>query len=95
MNTKEKDAELVSVIEEAMATSQSDAEALEKVIKFQKGHRGLVGLHIGAPLDVLCGQRTVEDPEKESENIAHAVLMIMLASAKGQLEEVDVSKADL
>ena len=89
---KKVDMELVNVIEDAMANSKSSTEALDKVIEWEKEHRGLKGFHVSAPLDVLCGVRKVEDPANEAEKIAHDVLRMHLASVKGQLKEVDVSE---
>ena len=92
METNKIDEELVNFIESAMSEAKSNMEALDKVVEWQKKHRGLTGFHVSAPLDVLCGQREVEDPYAESEEIAHEVLMVMLESARGQLKEVDVTK---
>ena len=87
----EIDEELVKVIEDAMATSKSSQEALDKVIVFEKEHRGLKGFHVSAPLDVMCGVRKIDDPYSEAEKMAHAVLLMELERAKGQLKEVDVT----
>ena len=92
MRTNEIDEELATFIEATMDNEKSHCAALDKVIAWQKEHRGLKGFHISAPLDVMCGQRQVEDPYAESEKMAHDVLKMMLASARGQLEEVDVTK---
>ena len=88
---KKEDTELVKVIDDAIANSKDYVEALDKVIKFEKEHRGLKGMHISAPLDVLCGQRKVEDPHGEANKIAHDVLKMRRASALRQLKEVDVT----
>ena len=89
---KKVDTELVKVIEDAIANSKSSTEALDKVIEWEKEHRGLIGFRVSTPLDVLCGVRKVEDPANEAEKIAHDVLRMLLASAKGELKEVDVSE---
>ena len=92
---KKVDQELVQVIDNAIANSKDYVEALDKVIKFEKEHRGLKGMHISAPLDVLCGQRKVEDPHGEANKIAHDVLKIRRASALRQLKEEDVTDETL
>ena len=53
------------------------------------------GFHISTPLDVLCGVRKVDNPAKEAEAMAHDLLVIHLAHAKGELKKVDVSEIDL
>ena len=79
----DKDPELVKVIDDAIANSASHIEALDKVIAFQKEHRGLIGIHVSAPLDILTGQRKVEDPSAEAEKMAEGVLMMERESALG------------
>lgn len=92
---KKVDMELVNVIEDAMSNSKSSTEALDKVIKWEKEHRGLKGFHVSTPLDVLCGVRKVDNPAKEAEDMAHDLLVIHLACAKGELKTVHVSEIDL
>ena len=84
----EIDEELVTFIEKAISESVDYCEALDKVIAYQKEHRDLISIHISTPLDILCGQRKVEDPREESNRIAKDTLLVMLASARGQLKEV-------
>lgn len=84
----EIDEELAKFIEESMSNSKDYCEALDKVIKWQKKNRDLIGIHIGAPLDVMCGQRKVEDPKEEANKIAKDTLVILLESARGKLKEV-------
>lgn len=84
----EIDEELATFIEKAISESVDYCEALDKVIAYQKEHRDLIDIHISTPLDILCGQRKVENPRKESNRIAKDTLMVMLASARGQLKEV-------
>ena len=87
----EIDEELAKFIEESMSNSKDYCEALDKVIKWQKKNRDLIGFHVSTPLDILCGQRKVENPIDEANKIAHATLKMLLESARGQLEEVDVT----
>lgn len=89
--SQKADAELAKFIEDAIANSGSNTEALAKVIEFEKGHRGLVGFHMSAPLDVMCGMRKIDDPKAEAENMAHDMLCIKLEAAKGELKEVDAT----
>ena len=82
------DAELVQFIENAMKTSSNSIEALDKVIEWKKKHRGLTGFHASPSLDVMCGTRKVDDPYAEAEKMAHDVLMMDLACAKGHCKDV-------
>ncbi len=85
----EIDEELANYIEETIANSNGDyCSALDKVIKWQKKNRDLIGFHVSTPLDILCGQRKVEDPVDEANKIAHATLKMLLESAKGQLKDI-------
>lgn len=85
---KKIDFELLTVIDKSIGDSPSYVEALDKVIKWEKENRGLKGFHISTPLDVLCGTRKVEDPEKEAEEMARGVLMMHRAGALGQYKEI-------
>jgi len=84
----EIDEELANFIEKAISESVDYCEALDKVVAYQKEHGDLIGIHIGTPLDVMCGQRKVEDPVDEANKIAKDTLLILLESAKGELKEV-------
>ena len=86
------DAELIRVIKDAIATSSCCTEALDKVIKFEKEQRGLKGWHVSAPLDVMCGQRVIEDPMDEAQKMAYDILQMKLELAQGKCREVDVTK---
>lgn len=89
------DAELIKVIKDAIATSSCCTEALDKVIKFEKEQRELKGWHVSAPLDVMCGQRVIEDPMDEAQKMAHDILQIKLELAQGKCREVDVTKEEI
>ena len=91
---KNVDTELVKVIEDAIANSKSCTEALDKVVEWEKEHRGLKGFHVSSPLDVLCGVRKVDNTANEAEDMAHELLLIRLEHAKGELKKVDVSEID-
>ena len=85
----EIDEELVKYIEEAIANSNGNyCSALDKVVEWRKKNRGLKGIHVSPPLDVMCGTRKVEDPVAEANDIAKDTLVIMLASTQGKLKEV-------
>ena len=85
---KKIDFELLTVIDKSIGDSPSYVEALDRVIKWEKENRGLKGFHISTPLDVLCGTRKVEDPEKEAEEMARGVLLMHRAGALGQYKEI-------
>lgn len=85
----EIDEELAKFIEESMSNSNGNyCEALNKVVAYQKEHRDLTSIHISIPLDILCGKRKVEDPREKANEIAKNTLLVMLASARGQLRRV-------
>ena len=84
----EIDEELATFIEKAISESVDYCEALDKVVTYQKEHGDLIGIYIGAPLDVMYGQRKVEDPKEEAEKMAHDVLMMDLACAKGHYKDI-------
>ena len=85
---KKIDFELLTVIDKSIGDSPSYVEALDRVIKWEKENRGLKGIHISTPLDVLCGTRKVEDPEKEAEEMARGVLLMHRAVSLGQYKEI-------
>ena len=79
------DQELLEVIDKAISENQnSSVAALDAVIKFEKEHRELVGMHISfdsfAQID--------EDENAETEKRAKAVLAMIKASAAGELEDI-------
>ena len=91
---KKIDEELVKVIDEAIANSPSHTDALDKVIKWEKKNRGLKGIHISTPLDVLCGTRKVEDPADEANKMAYGVLMMERTGALGKWKEVTAEELE-
>ena len=92
---KKIDFELLTVIDESIGDSPSYVEALDRVIKWEKKNRGLKGIHISTPLDVLCGTRKVEDTEKETEEMARGVLLMERAGALGKWKEVTAEELDI
>ena len=85
----------MNVIDEAISGSSSYVDALDKVVEWQKQNRGLKGIHISTPLDVLCGTRKVEDTEKETEEMARGVLLMERAGALGKWKEVTAEELDI
>ena len=88
MDKNKVDEELVKVIESAISESKSCIEALDKVIEWKKANRGLKGFHVSTSMDIMLGTRKVEDPNEEAEKMAHDVLMMDLACARGQYTDV-------
>jgi hypothetical protein len=82
------DAELIKVIESSISNSKTCMEALDKVLDWETKNRGLKGFHVSAPLDVMCGQRTIDDPKEEAEKMAHDILSMKLSCAKGHFKDV-------
>ena len=85
---KKIDFELLTVIDESIGDSPNYVDALDRVIEWQKQNRGLKGIHISTPLDVLCGTRKVEDPADEANKMAYGVLMMERAGALGKWKEI-------
>ena len=83
-----RDDELADFIKSVIDGEGTWVSKAEKIIEFQKEKRGLRGFHVGAPLDVLCGQRKIEDPVKEAEKMAHDLCLLQQAFAEGKCEEV-------
>ncbi len=89
------DEELVKYIEEIIDNSNGDyCSAFDKVVEWRKKNRGLKGIHVSPPLDVMCSARNVEDPIAEANNVAKDALTIMLESAKGELKEVPLDELE-
>lgn len=92
---KKIDFELLTVIDKSIGDSASYVDALDRVVEWEKKkNRGLKGLHISTPIDVLCGTRKVEDPVDEANKMAHDVLMMERARALGQCKEVTGEELD-
>ena len=83
---KKEDPELVKVIDDAIANSKDYVEALDKVIKFKKEHRGLIGIRA----TVIPDSSSKPDDGKKYTNdtCAHDILMMMHAEALGRFKDV-------
>lgn len=79
------DQELLEVIDKAISENpNSSVAALDAVIKFQKEHRELVGMHISLnPFAAVD-----EDENAEMEKLAKAVLAMIRADAAGEFEDI-------
>lgn len=82
-----RDYELADFIKSVIDGEGTWVSKADKIIKFKKDKRGLIGMHLSAPLDVLCGQRKVEDPDEESEKMAHDLCLMMRAEAEGKFKD--------
>jgi len=81
----ECDDELVEVIDKAIAECKEDyIAALDVVIKFEKKHRGLKGIHVSFdPFAKPC-----DDEETLMQKRAKEVLMVHRSCAAGEAEDV-------
>ena len=79
------DQELLEVIDKAISENpNSSVAALDAVIKFEKEHRELVGMHIS--FDPFA--RVDEDENAEMEKRAKAVLAMIRASVAGEFKDI-------
>ena len=83
-----RDDELADFIKSVIDGEGTWVSKADKIIKFEKEKRGLLGMHVSAPLDVLCGQRKIEDPAAEAEKMAHDLCLMMQAEAEGKCKDV-------
>ena len=75
---KRIDLDLVEFIDEAVRSSANKVEALDKVLKFKKENRGMMGFHFSCmPTDKSIG----------AENIASDLLAMMRADASGMFRD--------
>ena len=81
---KKVDTELVKVIEDVMSNSKSNIEALDKVLKFKKKCRGLIGMRISASDELLHTKD--KDEQTKMEELAHAILIIERMRALGEIK---------
>lgn len=79
------DQELLEVIDKAISENpNSSVAALNAVIKFEKEHRELIGIHISFdPFTVVD-----EDENAEKEKRAKAILAMIRASAAGECKDI-------
>ena len=79
------DRELLEVIDKAISENpNSSVAALDAVVKFEKEHRELVGMHIS--FDPFA--QVDEDENAEMEKRAKAVLAMIRASAAGEFKDI-------
>lgn len=90
----EIDEELLKVIDESLANSEDYLEAFDKVMDFKKKYRGLKGFHVSPSLDVFLFPDKEIDPKVEANKMAHDILMMEKARAKGELKEVPMSELE-
>lgn len=82
-----RDDELADFIKSVIDGEGTWVSKADKIIKFKKEKRSLIGMHISAPLDVLCGQRKIEDHAPEAEKMAHGMCLMMQAEAEGKFKD--------
>ena len=83
-----RDDELAEFIKSVIDGEGTWQQKLDKIIDWEKKHRGLRGLHVSAPLDVMCGQREIKDVNQEAEKMAHDLCLMEQARAESRLKEV-------
>lgn len=89
---KKIDTELLKVIDDAMAHSKDDTEALNKVLDFLKVHREMKGWHVSVDPDFAA--KPDMDMATKTKTLAHEVLMMFREEALGRLEKVDLEELD-
>lgn len=83
---KKIDTELLQVIDDAIAGSKNYSEALDKVIKFKREHRGLKG--ISATVIPDSSSKPDDGKKYTNDTCAHDILMMMRAEALGKFKDV-------
>lgn len=86
--SRERDNELAEFIKSVIDGEGTWQQKLDKIIDWEKKHRGLKGFHVSAPLDVMCGQREITDVNQEAEKMAHDLCLMEQSVAEGKCEEV-------
>jgi hypothetical protein len=77
----ERNEKLFKVIDEAVATSSSSFESLDKIIKWQKEDDELIGMHFSI-------YPTSEDGKVDKEKVAEDLIAMMRCSANGDYEDI-------
>lgn len=72
---------LVKFIDEAVASSKSSIEALDKIIKWKKENDGLIGIHFSF-------FPTSENGVVDKENDAEILIKMLRGSANGEYKDV-------
>lgn len=85
---EKRDDELADFIKSVIDGEGTWRQKFDKIVAFEKKNRDLIGFHVSAPLDVMCGQRKIDNPVDEAEKMAHDLCLMLQASAEGKLEEV-------
>jgi hypothetical protein len=78
-----KNEKLLKVIDEAVATSNTSIEALDKIIKWKKENEDLIGVHFSI-------YPTSEDETVDKEKVAKSFITMIRCSANGDTEELNV-----
>ena len=77
----ERNEKLLKVIDEAIATTSSFDEALDKILKYKKENEELIGINFFI-LPVS------EDGTVDKEKVAEELITMMRASAKGEYKDI-------
>lgn len=77
--------ELVKFIDEAVASSESSMDALDKIIKWKKENDGLIGINCSI-------YPTSEDDTFDKEKVAHDLIKMMRSSANGDIKDITNTK---
>ena len=77
----ERNEKLLKVIDEAVATSSSLIEALDKILKWRKENDGLKGIHFSI-------YPTSEDGTADKEKVAEDLIKMMRCSANGDYKRI-------
>ena len=77
----ERNEKLLKVIDEAVATSSSSIEVLDKIIKWKKENDELIGMRFSI-------YPTSEDGTVDKEKVAEDLIKMMRCSANGDYEKI-------
>jgi hypothetical protein len=77
----ERNEKLFKVIDEAVATSSSSVEALDKIVKWRKENDGLKGIRFSI-------YPTSEDGTADKEKVAEDLIKMMRCSANGEYKDI-------
>ena len=77
----EKNEKLLKIIDEAITSSSSSVEALDKILKYKKENEGLIGMNFSIyPIS--------EDGTIDNEKAAKNLITMMRCSANGEYEDI-------
>ena len=77
----ERNEKLLKVIDEAVASSSSSVEALDKILKWRKENDGLIGMRFSS-------YPTSEDGTVDKEKVAEDMIKMMRCSANGEYKDI-------